>query len=96
MSENAILYALYRMGYKNRTTGHGVRHLASTILNENEFNRDHVERQLAHVEANKIRGSYNMAEYLPQRRLMMQWWADYLDAAAKGNKVISGKSSKAL
>lgn len=96
MSENAILYALYRMGYKNRTTGHGVRHLASTILNENEFNPDHIERQLAHVEDNKIRGSYNMAEYLPQRRQMMQWWADYLDAAAKGKKVVNKKFSEAL
>jgi len=84
MSENAILYALYRMGYKNRTTGHGFRHTASTILNENGFNADHIERQLAHVEENKIRGTYNQAEYLPQRRQMMQWWADHLEGLKKG------------
>lgn len=86
MSENAILYALYRMGYKNRTTGHGFRHTASTILNEKGFNADHIERQLAHVEENKIRGTYNQAEYLPQRREMMQWWADHLDTFATGDK----------
>lgn len=79
MSENAILYALYRMGYHSRTTGHGFRHTASTILNENGFNADHIERQLAHVEGNKVRGAYNHAEYLPERRKMMQWWADYID-----------------
>ena len=85
MSENAMLYALYRMGYKNRTTGHGFRHTASTILNEHGFNADHIERQLAHVEENKVRGAYNMAEYLPQRRQMMQWWADYLDGCSNKN-----------
>lgn len=80
MSENAILYALYRMGYHNRTTGHGFRHTASTILNENGFHADPIERQLAHVEGNKIRGAYNHAQYLPERRKMMQWWADYIEA----------------
>ncbi len=85
MSENAVLYAIYRMGYHNRTTGHGFRHTASTILNENGFNKDHIERQLAHVEENKIRGTYNQAEYLPQRRKMMQWWADYLDNAGRNS-----------
>jgi integrase len=79
MSENAVLYALYRMGYHNRTTGHGFRHTASTILNENGFNADHIERQLAHVEGNKVRGAYNHAQYLPERRKMMQWWSNYVD-----------------
>ena len=78
MSENGVLNVIYRMGYKGRTTGHGFRHTASTILNEHGFNADHIERQLAHVETNKIRGTYNHAEYLPERRKMMQWWADYL------------------
>ena len=83
MSENAVLYALYRMGYHNRTTGHGFRHTASTILNESGlFNGDAIERQLAHVQSNKVRGAYNHAEYLPERREMMQWWADYLDEVA--------------
>jgi integrase len=80
MSENAVLYALYRMGYHSRATGHGFRHTASTILNESGlFDSDVIERQLAHVQGNKVRGTYNHAEYLPERRKMMQWWADYLD-----------------
>jgi integrase len=87
MSENAMLYALYRMGYHNRTTGHGFRHTASTILNESGFfSPDVIERQLAHVEGNKVRGIYNHAQYLPERCKMMQWWADYLDEVAKKKK----------
>lgn len=85
MSENGILSVIYRMGYKGKVTGHGFRHTASTILNEHGFNRDHIERQLAHVEDNKVRGVYNHAEYLPDRRKMMQWWGDYLDAKLAGN-----------
>jgi integrase len=80
MSENAVLYALYRMGYHNRTTGHGFRHTASTVLNESGlFSPDAIERQLAHVQGNKVRAAYNHAEYLSERREMMQWWADFLD-----------------
>lgn len=83
MSENTMLYALYRMGYHSRTTGHGFRSTASTILNENGFMPDVIERQLAHSERNKVRAAYNHAQYLPERRKMMQWWADYLDGIAK-------------
>ena len=82
MSENTILYALYRMGYHSRATGHGFRSTASTILNENGFPADVIERQLAHGERNKVRAAYNHAQYLPERRKMMQWWADYLDETA--------------
>jgi len=83
MSENAVLYALYRMGYHSRATGHGFRHTASTALNESGlFGSDVIERQLAHVHSDKVRGVYNHAQYLPERRKMMQWWADYLDEAA--------------
>ena len=82
MSENTILYALYRMGYHSRATGHGFRSTASTILNENGFSPDVIERQLAHGERNKVRAAYNHAQYLPERRQMMQWWADYLDEVA--------------
>jgi integrase len=82
MSENTMLYALYRMGYHSRTTGHGFRSTASTILNEHGFRADVIERQLAHSERNAVRAAYNHAEYLPQRRKMMQWWADYLDRIA--------------
>jgi integrase len=79
MSENTMLYALYRMGYHSRTTGHGFRSTASTILNEHDFRADVIERQLAHCERNTVRAAYNHAQYLPERRKMMQWWADYLD-----------------
>jgi integrase len=82
MSENTMLFALYRMGYHSRTTGHGFRSTASTILNEHDFRADLIERQLAHSERNAVRAAYNHAQYLPQRRKMMQWWADYLDKFA--------------
>ncbi|MCA8104763.1 tyrosine-type recombinase/integrase [Burkholderia sp. AU36459] len=84
MSENTILYALYRMGYHSRMTGHGFRGLASTILNEHNFNRDWIERQLAHSERDGVRAAYNHAEYLPERRKMMQWWGDYLSGQLDG------------
>ena len=82
MSENTILYALYRMGYHSRATGHGFRSTASTILNENGFPPDVIERQLAHSERDKVRAAYNHAQHLPERRKMMQWWADVLDEIA--------------
>jgi integrase len=82
MSENTILYALYRMGYHSRATGHGFRSTASTILNEHGFHADVIERQLAHTEPNSVRAAYNHAQYLPERRKMMQWWADHLDKLA--------------
>jgi len=84
MSENTLTYAMYRMGYKSRATAHGFRATASSILNEEGFNRDAIERQLAHQERNKVRGAYtHHAEYLKDRREMMQWWADYLDKLIK-------------
>jgi len=82
MSENTMLYALYRMGYHSRATGHGFRSTASTILNEHGFRPDVIERQLAHGERNKVRAAYNHAQYLPERREMMQWWADFIDQMA--------------
>ena len=69
-------------------TGHGFRAVASTILNEAGFRGDVIERQLAHCERDEIRGAYNRAEYLTERRKMMQQWADMLDALAQGAKVI--------
>ncbi|MFM7012157.1 MAG: tyrosine-type recombinase/integrase [Betaproteobacteria bacterium] len=80
MSENAILYLIHRMGYKGRMTGHGWRSVASTWANERGYNPDAIERQLAHVPDNKIRAVYNRAEYLPERRTMLQAWADWLDS----------------
>lgn len=79
MSQNTLIYALYRMGYHSRATVHGFRATASTILNEQGWRSDVIERQLAHTERNKVRAVYNRAEYLAERREMMQAWADYLD-----------------
>lgn len=88
MSENTVNAALRRLGYgKDEMTGHGFRSMASTLLNEQGWNRDAIERQLAHAERNSIRASYNFAEFLPERRRMMQAWADYLDALRAGAKV---------
>ncbi len=90
MSSNTMLYALYRMGYHGRATTHGFRAVASTILNEsNFFNRDWIERQLAHVERSEVRRAYNAAEWIPDRRRMMQWWADHITATAlESNKIV--------
>lgn len=80
MSENTINSALRRMGYTSTDmTGHGFRSMASTLLNEQGWNRDAIERQLAHGERDPVRAAYNYAEHLPERRKMMQAWADFLD-----------------
>jgi integrase len=80
ISENTVNSALRRMGYtKDEMTGHGFRSMASTLLNEEGWHPDAIERQLAHCEEDDVRAAYNYAEYLPERRKMMQWWADYLD-----------------
>lgn len=78
ISNNTMLFALYRMGYKSRMTGHGFRGLAATVLRELGYSRDVVDRQLAHAERNQVTAAYVHAEYLPERRKMMQHWADYL------------------
>lgn len=80
MSENTILALLARIGYRGRMTGHGWRTIASTWANENGYNRDAIERQLAHAPDDKIRAAYNRAEYLPERSAMLQDWADWLDS----------------
>jgi integrase len=87
MSNNTMLYALYRMGYHGRATVHGFRAMASTALNEMGFRPDVIERQLAHEERNSVRAAYNRAEYLAERRTMMIQWADYLDVLAGRNVV---------
>ena len=89
MSNNTMLYALYRMGYHGRATVHGFRAVASTLLNEMGFHHDWIERQLAHDERNKVRAAYNHAQYLAERRRMMQHWADYLDGLTEGGKVVT-------
>jgi integrase len=87
MSNNTILKALERMGYKGRMTGHGFRGLASTMLHEQGFDHAHIEAQLAHQERNRVSASYNHAQYLKQRTEMMQWWGDRLDIALGRNVV---------
>lgn len=85
MSENTVNAALRRLGYKkDEMTGHGFRSMASTLLNEQGWNKDAIERQLAHSERDGVRAAYNYAEYLPERKRMMQSWADYLDGLAIG------------
>lgn len=88
ISNNTMLFALYRLGYKGKMTGHGFRAVGSTTLNEAGYRPDVIEHQLAHCERNEIRSAYNRAEYLPERSKMMQQWADMLDALAQGAKVI--------
>ncbi len=90
MSENTVLDALRRLGYTpDEMTGHGFRSMASTLLNEQGWNRDAIERQLAHGERNTVRAAYNYAEYLPERKKMMQKWADYLDKLKNSSKVVN-------
>jgi integrase len=83
ISDAAINAALRYLGYnQDEMTGHGFRAMASTLLNEMGYNSDWIERQLAHVETNGVRAAYNHADYLPERRKMMQYWADFLDKLA--------------
>lgn len=90
MSENAVLAALRRMGYpKEEMTGHGFRSMASTLLHEQGWNHQVIERQLAHAERNAVSAAYNYAEHLPERRKMMQAWADYLDTLKGDTDVVT-------
>lgn len=88
MSENTVNKVLAVMGYEGRQTGHGFRHLLSTSLNSRGYNRDWIERQLAHGDQDSIRDTYNHANYLNQRREMMQAWADGIDALCAGADVV--------
>jgi integrase len=94
MSNNTILKALERMGYFGRMTGHGFRGVASTALNEMGYRVDVIEAQLAHVQGNKVRAAYNHAQYLDERRELMQAWADWLDAAKSSGKVIPFRQAR--
>ncbi len=87
LSDNGVLAALRTLGYPVGTmTGHGFRSMASTLLNEAGWNGDVIERQLAHVHGDTVRRAYNHAQYLPERRRMLQAWADYLDALRDGRE----------
>ena len=86
MSNNPLLFALYRLGYRGRMTGHGFRGVASTILHEQGWPHEHIELQLAHQERNAVSAAYNHALYLKPRAKMMQAWADHLDALRKAHE----------
>lgn len=94
MSKNTVLFALYRMGYHSRMTGHGFRALASTTLNEMGYRPDVIERQLAHTEKNAVRAAYHRSQYLEERKTMMQAWADFLDAQRGGSAKVVAFSRK--
>jgi len=95
MSENTITGALRRLGYSGEEmTGHGFRSMASTRLNEMGWRADAIERQLAHAESNKVRDAYtSAAQYLDERKNMMQAWADYLDGLRTGAQIVSIRRS---
>ncbi|MEQ5120643.1 tyrosine-type recombinase/integrase [Morganella morganii] len=78
ISKESVNQVIELLGYKGRLTGHGFRHTMSTILHEKGFNSAWIETQLAHIDKNAIRGTYNHAQYMDGRREMMQWYADYM------------------
>lgn len=94
MSEAGINQVIKRIGYDGKATGHGFRHTMSTILHEQNYNTAWIETQLAHVDKNSIRGTYNHAQYLDGRREMLQWYADYMEALENGENVIHGQFGK--
>ena len=77
--------AIKRMGYSSKLVAHGLRSIASTVLNEQGFDPDVIEAALAHIGKNEVRNAYNRANYLERRKPVMQWWSDYIDAAAHGS-----------
>jgi len=85
MSSCTIRTALFSLGYGDRMTAHGFRTMASTLLNELGFSPDAIERQLCHMPKDQVRKAYNRAQYLDERRRMMQSWADYLDGLKNVN-----------
>lgn len=95
MSASTLNAAFERIGYGGRFSPHGLRATASTALNEQGFRADVIERQLSHTERDKVRAAYNHAQYLPERRAMMQHWADYLDGIAAGGDVVPLHATKA-
>ncbi|HDY9258281.1 tyrosine-type recombinase/integrase [Pluralibacter gergoviae] len=94
MSEASINQVIKRIGYDGKATGHGFRHTMSTILHEQGYNTAWIETQLAHVDKNSIRGTYNHAQYLDGRREMLQWYADYMEAMENGGNVVHGTFGK--
>ncbi|WP_411849109.1 tyrosine-type recombinase/integrase [Yersinia ruckeri] len=94
ISKESVNQVIELLGYKGRLTGHGFRHTMSTILHEQGFNSAWIETQLAHVDKNAIRGTYNHAHYLEGRREMMQWYGDYIDGLAGNGDALAGLFNK--
>jgi len=88
MAATTLNAALVRLGYDKRFSPHGFRGTASTLLNEAGYHPDVIERQLAHKDRNEVRAVYNKAQYLPERRAMMQQWADMINVYARGADVV--------
>ena len=82
--------ALTRMGFKGRQTSHGLRALASTTLNEQNFDVDVIEAALSHIDKDKVRSAYNRTDYLERRRVLMSWWSNHIAEASKGSGSITG------
>jgi integrase len=85
MSENTLRLALHRLGFK--VTAHGMRSLLTDVLNENGFNPDAIEKQLDHAEKSQVRRAYLRSNFMDERTRMMQWFCDWCDAQANGNKL---------
>ena len=96
MSSQTANMAIKRMGYKDKLVAHGLRALASTALNEQGFNYDVIESALSHVDKNAVRRAYNKAEYEQQKRIMLDWWGDFVEQASKGNVSLSGNRNLKL
>lgn len=87
--------ALKRMGFKDLLVAHGMRSIASTVLNEKGFLPDVIEAALAHIDTNEVRRAYNRPQYLEQRRDMMSWWGEHVEAASFGRTSMGAISAKA-
>ncbi|MCX8616888.1 tyrosine-type recombinase/integrase [Gilliamella sp. B2923] len=96
MNSQTANMAIKRMGYKDKLVAHGLRALASTTLIEQGFNYDVIESALSHVDKNAVRRAYNKAEYEQQKRIMLDWWGDFVEQASKGNVSLSGNRNLKL
>ena len=94
ISKESVNQVIELLGYKGRLTGHGFRHTMSTILHEKGYNSAWIETQLAHIDKNAIRGTYNHAQYMDGRRQMMQWYADYMDELERSLSNVSSINFK--
>jgi integrase len=93
LSDGTLNSALARMGYKGIATAHGFRTLFSTCANEAGWNRDYIEKQLAHTDRDEVRSAYNRAQWIEERAKLMQWWANRIDQLSKGAEIVSFKAA---